>query len=184
MHGSFILVLLELTILTYGIEVWLWGMIRKMNQKRTSKLVGNNSGKSFLLGLSSQSSCHIPGCHSSPCMGRNPQCFIYSHCASYGHIWEAYFILAHSHHMHFVSDFFYPPHHNSGSIFELWLPYLVLQSAWVPKSWSSPNLFSSTQRIALSATTTHLLTFTSTLILFKTITINNSRGLNEILAFI
>lgn len=100
-------------------------------------------------------------------------------------MWEAYFILAHSHHTHFVSDFFHLPHHSSGSIFELWLPGLVLQSAWVPKFWSSPNLLSSSaQTIALPATTTHLLTFTSTLILLKKITVNNSRGSDGILAFI
>lgn len=191
MPGSFILVLLELTILVYGIEVWLWGMVRNMNRKK--KLV---DWLEIILGSPfSWDWVHRAAAIS---LAVTPAVTIQLHVWEETHsvqffltvchmdvICEAYFILAHLHHVHFVSDFFQPPHHSSGPIFELWLPGLVLQSTWIPKFWSSPNLLSSSaQTIALPATTTHFLTFTSTLILFKKITVNNSRGLNGILAFI
>lgn len=175
MHGPFISVLLELTTLAYGVEVWLRGMVRKMNRERT-RLVRNNTGKSLLLGLSAQSSCDIPGCHSScnfpaPCLGRNPRCLIFfSLCAIWMSCGKLISLqLARLKHVLFLTSFI----HITALVPQLSFDCLFQSFGLDPQIlvFPKPPLFFYAEN---RSSTAHLLTCTSALILLKTITANDS----------
>lgn len=135
MQGQVISALIELTVLVCGVEAWLWGMIRKVNRKRTSWLVGNKSSRMpFLLGLGSQSSCFTLYCRyllnlPSSMSWKKPKYLVFPHYTSQGKL-----ISFHLTHVLFLTSLFIPI--ASQLLSQIW----ALTSWFIPSEPLGPNL--------------------------------------------